>query len=145
MKHVAFPLLAIFCLFTVNAAAQTPAKKRVKPRLDAEITEIGSQAVLSNIHYQTSPENQKAMTLGIGFFVVDAAIVTGPAGDAVCRRFGYADAESVNWETNLVEEDDLVYLADPRSLEMRMSFGKDLPKKDDARKIKHLQSVICRV
>lgn len=143
MNSIRLLLLALAVL--VSATSEAQSKKRVSPRLDADITEMGSQAVLSNINYQTSPDKQRGLTVGVGFFVADSGIVTGPAGDAVCRRFGYAAAESASWETNLVEDDDLVYLVDPRSLEMRMSFGKDLPKKEDARRIKHLQSVICRV
>ncbi len=135
-------VLIIFSIFlSVVTHAQT--KKRIVPKLEAEITEVGDQAVLSNINFKTT--QQQKLALGIGFFVTDSPLVTQPAARSVCKEFGYADADSADWETNVVEDKEIIYLADSRTLAVRAAYGKDIAQKSgDQQTVKYLVSVICR-
>jgi hypothetical protein len=125
----------------IASAAQT---KRVSPRLTAEISELGDQAVLSNIVFQTTPAGQRSLVLGIGFSVLDTPIATKAAANSVCKRFGYNTADSADWDDVGVFGDEVYYIADPGTLKPKLTYGKDLPKSEAGRRLKHLSSVICR-
>ncbi len=124
-----------------TAAART---KRVSPRLTAEISELGEQAVLSNIVFQTTPAGQRSLVLGIGFSVLDTPIATKAAANSVCKKFGYDGADSADWDDVGVFGDEVYYIADPGTLKPKLTYGKDLPKSEAGRRLKHLSSVICR-